>query len=172
MTPPTAVGLGWDAGTGHKGLHPRGRSTWPGARFMMLSSHQSCFAGRLAVTGAGPPSTQQPAAIHPFIRPFVAWGTREGAQLMHRVLRVINAPLRDSAAGATHLHSYSTQHLSSTCLQYLPALAGASSFCLIPTYYEIGRDGEGTHHAGVFHSGPISLQLPVLHMRSSQSVSQ
>lgn len=91
---------------------------------------------------------------------------------MHRVLRVINAPLRDSAAGATHLHSYSTQHLSSICLQYLPALAGASSFCLIPTYYEIGRDGEGTHHAGVFHSGPISLQLPVLHMRSSQSVSE
>lgn len=38
-------------------------------------------------------TSQQPAAIHPFIRPFVAWGTREGAQLMHRVLRVINAPI-------------------------------------------------------------------------------
>lgn len=46
-------------------------------------------------------------------------------------------------------------------------------FCrLIPTYYEIDKDGGRTHHAGVFHSGPISLQLPVLHMQSSQSVSQ
>lgn len=63
-----------------------------------------------------------------------------------------------------------TQYIA---LQYLPAWAGASSFFrLIPTYYEIDRDGEGTHHAGVFHSGPISLQLPVLHMQSSQSVSE
>lgn len=40
--------------------------------------------------------------------------TRECAQLMHRVWRVINALLKDSAAGATHLQIYSTQHLLST----------------------------------------------------------
>lgn len=41
-----------------------------------------------------------------------------------------------------------------------------------PTCYEIGRDGEATHHTGVFQNGPISLQLPVLHMQSRQLLVQ
>lgn len=63
---------------------------------------------------------------------------------------------------AVHAYSASVPSCPGWCEQ----------FCLIATYNDIGRDGGWTHHAGVFQNGPISLQLPVLHMQSSQSLSE
>lgn len=137
--------------------------------FVILSSLQSCPATRFAFFSC--------LTIQQFIRSPAHsshGGTRECAQLMHRVWRVINA-LWKTLQQEQPTCRYTVRSIYSVhALQYLPAWAGASLFfffCLIPTYYEIDRDGEGTHHAGVFHSGPISLQLPVL-AHVVQSVSQ
>lgn len=94
---------------------------------MMLSSHQSCSAGRVAFTGAEPPSTQHPGIQQQFIHSSARsshGGHAKVRKLMHRVLRVINA-LLDFAAGATHLHTYSTQHLRS----YMPTVPSFPGWC-------------------------------------------
>ena len=84
-----------------------------GAKVTMLALQQSWPATRFALVQ---PMPDHPA-IHPFIRLFVAWGTGKVAQLMHRVLRVINALSKTLQQEQPTLHTYSTQHLRSTCLQ-------------------------------------------------------
>lgn len=83
---------------------------------------------------------------------------------LERLCSRSNPPADIQYAASTQYMPYST---------FLPGLVRAFFFRrLIPTYYEIDKDGGRTQHAGVFHSGPISLQLPALHMQSSQSVSE
>lgn len=186
----------WDlAGTGLEDrIRQAARSTWPWVRSDDVALRSDIRAGPRPDSQPIQPMPDRPA-IHPFTRPSVARGAGEVAQLMHRVLRVINAPSPGTLQPAQptyvvprlvlhtsrgpSIHTYSTRHLGSTrCSayrpqQYLPALAGASIFVhyAISTCYEIGRDGEGTHHAGDFQNGPISLQLPVLHMQSTWAAS-
>lgn len=132
---------------------------------MTMSSHQSCPTAPTRTRDSTIQSIHPSIPSHPFTRPFIAWDTQRCA---------INAPCVARNKCTLRLCSKSNPpyiqyavHSHSTFLAWL----ACAVISLIPTYYEIGRDGEGTHQHGVaFRVAPSVCSFPSC--TCSESVSQ